>query len=63
MPRRVPTSPATSLICDSESIAAAGVAAVRVARMLSEFIWIYCTSRPPTRRLRSTIRIESRVTG
>ena len=62
MPRSVPTRPATSLICDSESIAAAGVAAVRVALMLSWVIWICCTVRRPTRRSRSTTRIESLVT-
>ena len=63
MPRSVPTSPATSLICDSESIATAGVAAVSKAFVLSGVILICCTVRRPTRRSRSKTRIESRVTS
>ena len=62
MPRSVPTSPATSLICDSESIATAGVAAVSRALVLSGVILICCTSRRPTKISGSKTRIESRVT-
>ena len=63
MPNNVPTSAATSLTCDNESMAIVGVAAVSRALVLSGVILICCTSRRPTRRSRSKTRIESRVTS